>query len=655
MPDRPSVEKDTSIPPPLDPFPTYQTPYPRSDKDSDNQFIRFRRFADEQFQSLFQGFAHSLGMSTRNELQDMMQQKQEFHDEFKRQFEQDMQVLRQQIEESRKEFAQATNDTWKSREDAKEPSMDTSPWWSKGRAAKCPALNGEEPQRNASKCPALYDESGQPRTELDAYDLLQKDKNTKDAQVFETSEQSTSNKPSKSWFSSFGWDGKRKERASSEGQEMIKATDAHLARPSTYVMFGSRRMDPFSNTDQTIPWLMLSPYSPIYLCNPAQPRLFKVRLQDSAGAPFQISRPRFFERWYSDVDEKMAKAVPWADAFEDLLSLQQTGRMVDRDYSTWRTPITWIHDMVHRGSLGSRWGFNQDGLLTKMADTQAIESASSIKDRCRWRKERRWGCQKRADEVQPSEPPPQDHFVEDLIDKATKPLAPFPVFGSILSVADAIVAAVEETAKALEQASNQPAPEPMDKLEAPTAAEESAPSFSTPSPSSYTYESSFSQVDEAGSSKYVVGTLTSTTERTLPDGSIETKRVSKRRFADGTEVVDESVDVRNIPRAQPAQAQAPNDNGKDKHTQITSSTLNQDLAQGGRPLVLDPEECRGRLDREYHAPDKEQSAPSRAQPMISDADAFVNDNVSEKDNTPEIPERKKDNSERSRRGGWFWT
>ncbi|KAK4939025.1 hypothetical protein LTR10_020599 [Elasticomyces elasticus] len=655
MPDRPSVEKDTSIPPPLDPFPTYQTPYPRSDRDSDNQFIRFRRFADEQFQSLFQGFAHSLGMSTRNELQDMMQQKQEFHDEFKRQFEQDMQALRQQIEESRKEFAQATNDTWKSREDAKEPSMDTSPWWSKGRAAKCPALNGEEPQRNASKCPALYDESGQPRTELDAYDLLQKDKNTKDAQVFETSEQSTSNKPSNSWFSSFGWDGKRKERASSEGQEMIKATDAHLARPSTYVMFGSRRMDPFSNTDQTIPWLMLSPYSPIYLCNPARPRLFKVRLQDSAGAPFQISRPRFFERWYSDVDEKMAKAVPWADAFEDLLSLQQTGRMVDRDYSTWRTPSTWIHDMVHRGSLGSGWGFNQDGFLTKMTDTQAIESASSIKDRCRWRKERRWGCQKRADEVQPSEPPPQDHFVEDLIDKATKPLAPFPVFGSIVSAADAIVAAVEETAKALEQASNRPAPEPMDKLEAPTAAEESAPSFSTPSPSSYTYESSFSQVDEAGSSKYVVGTLTSTTERTLPDGSIETKRVSKRRFADGTEEVDESVDVRNIPRAQPAQVQAPNDNGKDKHTQITSSTLNQDLAQGGRPLVLDPEECRGRLDREYHAPDKEQCAPSRAQPMISDADAFVNDNVSEKDNTPEIPERKKDNSERSRRGGWFWT
>jgi len=254
-----------------------------------------------------------------------------------------------------------------------------------------------------------------------------------------------------------------------------------------------------------------------------------------------------------------------------------------------------------------------------------------------------------------SEPLPEDDFVEDLIDKATKPLAPFPVFGSILSAADAIIAAVEETAKAFEQASNQPAPEPMDKPEAPTAAEESAPSFSTSSSSSYTYESSFSQVDEPGSSKYVVGTLTSTTKRTLPDGSIETKRVSKRRFADGTEEVDESVDVRNIPRAQPAQAQAPNDKGKDKHTRITSSTSNQDLAQGGRPLVLDPEECRGRLDREYHASDKEQSAPSRAQPMSSDADAFVNDNVVEKDNTPEIPERKKDNSERSRRGGWFWT
>ncbi|KAI1615429.1 hypothetical protein EDD36DRAFT_381387 [Exophiala viscosa] len=617
MPEQPSHEKDTSIPPPLDPFPTYQTPYPRSDKDSDNQFIRFRRFADEQFQSLFQGFANSFGLSTRDELQDMMRQKQEFHDDFKRQFEQDMQTLRQQIEDSRKEFSQAKNETWKATTDSKEPSTDTSPWWTKGSAAKCPALNGEEPQRNASKCPALYDEAGQPKTELDAYDLLQKDKNTKDAKVFETTDHSTSTKPSTSWFSSIGWDGKRKEKASSDGQELIKGIGTYLARPTTYVMFGNRRMDPFSNTDQTIPWLMLSPYSPIYLCNPAQPRLFKVRIQDSEGIPLQISRPRFFERWYSDVDEKMAKAVPWADAFEDLLSLQQTGKMVDRDYSTWRTPSTWIHDMVHRGTLGSRWGFNQDGLLMKLADTQSTESAASMKDPCGWRKERRWGSKKRPDEVQTPEPVPEDDFVEDLIDKATKSLAPYPVFGSILAAADAIVAAVEETAKGFEQASNQPAPEPMDQLEAPTVAEDSAPSFSTSSSSSYTYESSFSSVDESGSSKYVVGTLTSTSERTLPDGSIETKRVAKRRFADGTEEVDESVDVRNIPRAQSAQPQTPNENGVDKHIQY--------------------------------------AADPRAQHIVSDVDAFVNDNIPQEYDAPEPKEEKKDNSERPRRGGWFWT
>ena len=218
------------------------------------------------------------------------------------------------------------------------------------------------------------------------------------------------------------------------------------------------------------------------------------------------------------------------------------------------------------------------------------------------------------------------------------------------------MAAVEETTKPLDHASNQPAPEPVDQLEAPTSAEESAPSFSSSSSSSYTYESSFSSVDETGSSKYVVGTLTSTSERTLPDGSVETKRVSKRRFADGTEEVDESVDVRNIPRAQPAQPQAPNDVGLDKHTQSALSVPDQDRVERPQHLILNPEEFRGRLTLGYHPPNGEQSADTGAQHVASDEeDALFNENVPQAHDAPEYKEQKQDNSQRPRRGGWFWT
>ncbi|KAI9872751.1 MAG: hypothetical protein M1823_008091, partial [Watsoniomyces obsoletus] len=75
----------------------------------------------------------------------------------------------------------------------------------------------------------------------------------------------------------------------------------------------------------------------------------------------------------------MAKKLPWADAFEDLISLQQTGKMVERDHSTYRIPPTWIHDMVHRGSLGPTWGFNEDGQLTKLLrETERQENAVGI-------------------------------------------------------------------------------------------------------------------------------------------------------------------------------------------------------------------------------------------------------------------------------------
>jgi hypothetical protein len=546
----------------MDPFPTYQTPFPRSNKDDEqNPFIQFRRFADEQVSSLFAGLPHFFGLSSRGgdywkrEVEDIMRQRQEWEEGFRKQFEQEMEEMRQHLENSKTEAWKSMEDAWKqhSKHDEKNEEAAPTPWWTRGKAAQCPALNGQQPQMNAGKCPALYDEKGQPRTELDAYDALQADSD-KRVQVFQASAQESPKKPSRSWFSALGWDGKQKETSTNSdvgsNEDAIVQSEKPLGRPTTYSLWAARRMQPFDNADETIPWLMLSPYSPIYLCNPAQSRLFKVKVQDSEGAPLQISNARFFERWYTDVDEKMATQKPWADAFEDLLSLQQTGKMVDRDnWNTWRTPSTWIHDMANRGSLGDRWGFNDQGLLVKRADPTkpTLETPSPGKDdRCaRWRKTRECRRNKSSELTSaPTELPAAEESA--IVDKVTEALAPFPLFGSIISAADAIVSAVDqasqEEAQTQIQAGSSSDASATEPQSIDTSQDENHSTFSTQSASttSYVYDSSVTSPANS-----IISTLTTTTTRTLPDGSVETKRVLKRRFADGSEERDESVEVRN--------------------------------------------------------------------------------------------------------------
>ncbi len=563
MPDDRPLKGYTHPPPPMDPFPTYQTPYPRSNKvDDQNPFIQFRRFADEQVSTLFAGFPQFFGVSQaaggkgsehwKREVEDIMRQRQEWEEGFRKQFEQEMEEMRQQLEKSKTEAWKSMEDAWKQHSTPQAIQAETNtpaptPWWTRGNAAKCPALNGQEPQKNANKCPAMYDEQGQPKTELDAYDALQINS--------QTPAQEAPQKQVRSRLPTLGWDGKQMRKSwtdkseATTQEEQVNPEMSH-ARPTTYSLWAARRMQPFDNADQTIPWLMLSPYSPIYLCNPAQSRLFKVRVQESEGAPLQISGARFFERWYTDVDEKMATRKPWADAFEDLLSLQQTGRMVTRDnWNTWRTPSTWIHDMASRGSLGNQWGFDDQGLLVKrsgLVHAAAELPATGKEDRCsRWRKNRE--CRRNKSFEAPSLPEQPAGEESVLVDKVTEALAPFPLFGSIISAADAIVSAVAQAAEKEIQAQTPLAELPGD---APTTiAELPAETTDQTNTSSSTYSNSSSAYayhsTTSSSANSVVSTLTSTRTRTLPDGSVETKRVLKRRFADGSEQSDENLEIQN--------------------------------------------------------------------------------------------------------------
>ena len=658
-------------PPPMDPFPTYQSHFPRSNKDDDkNPFIEFRRFADEQVSSLFSGFPQFLGLSSpspadtgegwKQEVETMMRQRQEWEEGFRKQFEQEMEEMKQQVEKSKGEAWKSMEDAWRqhTKPEEKVQAVVATPWWTRGNAAKCPALNGQEPQKNATKCPALYDEGGQPRTELDAYEPLEafRTKNAEQGKVLQAlakralaSEKpqkpasETPQKPDKSWLPVLGWDGKQQEKLSSQStssdKEPVKS-EKTVGRPTTYSLFAARRMSPFDNADETIPWLMLSPYSPIYLCNPAQSRLVRVKIQDSQGAPLQISRARFFERYYTGVDEKMATTKPWADAFEDLLSLQQTGKLVDREnWNTWRTPSTWIHDMVSRGSLGARWGFDDQGILVKKAVSMKakMDTPTTIEDRCsRWRENRERRRNKAPEPISavaelPAEEPAR--VTDRVTDRVADALAPFPLFGSIISAADAIVSAVDEAAQAQAQVGS-PVAALVAQPEATVAPIEdpasslSSYSGSSSSSASYDYNSSTSDATS------VVSTLTTTVTRTLPNGAVETKRVVKRRFSNGSEESDERVEVQNpLPNKEARNAQ-----------------LNTGASSTGPEETQPRDRPKEQKLHELETPFVSQKFPKRA-PVVRE-DKLRRPKTAAQTQATTEPDQQPGNSRRG--SGWFW-
>ena len=649
----------------MDPFPTYQSAFPRSNKDDEeNPFIQFRRFADEQVSSIFSGFPHLFGLSPsssgrgdnwKKEVEDIMRERLKWEEGFRKQFEQEMEEMRQQLEKSKGEAWKSMEDAWQQHakpDDKKDELTVTTPWWTRGKAVNCPAINGLEPKKNATKCPALYDEKGQPRTELDAYNALHSDSN-KQIQIFQAPADEKPKKSATSWLPTLGWDGQQKDSASAKAPATLDYStknDRPLGRPTTYSLWGARRMRPFENADETIPWLMLSPYSPIYLCNPAQSRLFKVRIQDSEGAPLQISGTRFFERWYTDVDEKMATQKPWADAFEDLLSLQQTGEMVDRNnWNTWRTPRTWIHDMANRGSLGERWGFNDQGMLVKRADTAKMAPDTptpSKEDGCaRWRKTRECRRNKSTEPLsEEAEKPAENESI--LIDSVTGALAPFPLFGSIMSAADAIVSAVDRAAQKETRAQVE------SSVAAPTITGAhnnddiaTSSSNSSSSATSCNYDSS-----ATASTKSLLSTLTSTVTRTLPDGSTETKRILKRRFADGSEESDESVEVQTPARSTSASNMA--------SSAVVTGTEDRETQTQARPEARQLQELEGSRPQLQFPRRVTIVSENETQPKASQNQMPVS--KSQHGETKATPEPEQDyqsqNSNNNIRGGggWFW-
>ena len=440
--------------------------------------------------------------------------------------------MRKQTEQDLEEHRQANDNLgvmvkqWEQKlQSAREPS--TTPWWQRGQASKCPALN-DELSENAKRCPAMFDKQGNPKTELDAYETMQIAQVGSDAT-------SAGKEMSRDAFndgsvggSGLGYDGKqrRARRRYSDLRGGDRHTNISATKPGPEAssdhcetQLTSRYLSPFENPHHTIPWLLVNPYSPVFLCNADQPYVGTVRLQQGVNKPFRILHthhlpPPFIQ--FNDRRDELARQLPWADAFEDLLSIQQKGEMVDRDYSTFKTPKTWIHDMVQRGSLGPTWGFTEQGELTKKS------------------KNLPWA----EDEIVSASP--------NL--SASIELSP----DNILTSAIAAIARAAELDLDEERLKKDPEGwltgniEKMKKLFDDDDPEEDTPvdqpSQAEQSFSSTTWSSSESKnnLPDNPKSESIISSTTTTERWTKPDGSIETRRVFKKRFADGREVEEET-------------------------------------------------------------------------------------------------------------------
>lgn len=151
-------------------------------------------------------------------------------------------------------------------------------------------------------------------------------------------------------FSWLGWDGKQKQEGGA-GHRPDEAQSRYEGDPP-----GIDSSTSFSGNGLDImPWLVSNEYSPIFL----RGHLPKDITPGSSSFLHALHHPHWPDFRAASSPDRFEKElrfkVPWCDAFEDLISLQYNGYMVDRDEPTRTSSAQWIKDMVQRGSLGPHY------------------------------------------------------------------------------------------------------------------------------------------------------------------------------------------------------------------------------------------------------------------------------------------------------------
>ncbi|EAW14772.1 uncharacterized protein ACLA_001830 [Aspergillus clavatus NRRL 1] len=323
--------------------------------------------------------------------------------------------------------------------------------------------------------------------------------------------------------------------------------------------FSSRFFHPFNrpfftnmmNDDHAtwpLAYLIFSPYSPLHL---------------ERQASYRAHRDRgVFSSLVSSLNPSSERdpAEPhWREAFEDLLRLENGKPMLDREPTTAVTKkesgTEWLRGLVQRGSLGDRWKYvsGSDGQGWSGITLDSTEHAQKNQHEL---EERRAEPQAKGetswkDSASGTQPPTElemyDRFLRDIEARERefyKGVYESPLLRSLL----------EERRRLkndIDLFENQNRGDDTDSwIDLVSGGNKSSVTEikSQSSPNSSTTAETSSTTSTTEPQPYVISTRTTTERVRLSDGSIQTKTVKTKRFADGREETNESVEVVNSPQ-----------------------------------------------------------------------------------------------------------
>lgn len=621
-----SEQSDKFIPPPMDPYATYQTPYERRQAPEPNPFIEFRRFADKQLSDIMSGFSSFANIP---KMFGMDEEMKTFREQLEKDLKKDFEALaahaqtlretggsvnhtrktldpaaaaaaaatqslmdhqkyaQEKLAESNRKFAEAMenpmrDENWIITTDEKGRRFRINPHAPDDAVLLLPftpaAPMTEQPEdpkvrwkRGFRNCPELKKYQGE--TELDVYEAMEDQQRSSNS-----AEPSPGARPWGSWLSAYGYDGIQKSKKASEAttsepdSKVQKDNTVRSCIPQTYRAFQAKRMDPLRNDHEFLPWLILSQYSPLYLANPEWVGVRSAKLhngcQGGCAEPMHIYSHRHQSASITEEDDKLraglANKVAWADAFEDLLSLEKTGKMPNREAEGRVHPrnmtSSWIRDMIEKGLLGPKWWVENGEIRRDSRDDPRTnfpivpsedlsEMRQKLKERTREIRQKfgysQEDIERARSEIQAILPGIMTLWDED-------PLAPIDAEGlkrlqrknrewdqlSMGNTSTSQQAAPETNDAPTQSDSRNKSPIPSQTSSSEVAIPVQAQQQPSPTPTSAP-----ASVPAPAPTVSVISTLTTVTSRTLSDGSVETKRVLKKRFADGMEESEESTEV----------------------------------------------------------------------------------------------------------------
>jgi hypothetical protein len=290
-------------------------------------------------------------------------------------------------------------------------------------------------------------------------------------------------------------------------------------------------------------YLIFSPYSPLYL---ERSQGYERRHEGAFSTLFSSRKP-------AELDTNEPR---WRDAFEDLLRVTNGQEMLDRNTEPERSrqlADVWLKGLIQRGSLGNNWrllgpedsrgGIALERFQQHDHDTRGEDHPRHLED-----------AHENKTETNDAETELDlyDRFLDDIAnahERYSRAFADSP----LMRLLD------EERKRYLQQDRSLQAPE--------NAITQSKDWLEYTSDGNKSLLASQTTADDNSSEESrVVSTMTRSVRRTLADGSISTKTVKTKRFADGREESDETVEVTPPPMNEKnAEKIQDSDNGKDSH------------------------------------------------------------------------------------------